>query len=240
MKPKKQIFMVTTSILALVLVAWPVHGATIKGLSKYEGELPKLKPLTMSADPICESHHHGKEVLPEVLVLGANQELANVFVYVKSGLPAKDFPAPQGEVVITQEGCQYKPHVLGVRTGQTVKILNPDGTLHNVHGVSKKNPEFNLAMPKFRTEITKVFDQEEFMFPLKCDVHPWMGAWISVMKHPYFATTGTDGLYQIADLPAGTYEIEAWHERMGAQTQTVTLAEGETKEINFNFSKPSK
>ena len=97
-----------------------------------------------------------------------------------------------------------------------------------------------MAMPKFRTETVKVFDKEEFMFALKCDVHPWMVAWLSVMPHPFFASTQTDGKFKIDNLPAGTYEIEAWHEKLGTQKASVTVAADETKEINFTFAKPQK
>ena len=212
--------------------------ATITGIVKYDGEAPKFKPIKMDADPICLSHHSA-DVLPQTLVLGDGNTVGNVFVYVKNGLAKKDYPAPQEPVVITQAGCQYDPHVLGVQIGQPVKILNPDGTLHNVHALAKANEEFNLAMPKFRTETTATFNKEEFMFPIKCDVHPWMNAWISVMPHPFFATTKPDGKFEIANLPAGTYEIEAWQEKLGTQTATITVAEGESKTADFTFTKPS-
>jgi len=214
------------------------EAATISGTVKYDGEAPKFKEIKMDADPICLTHHT-EAVYPQTLQLGAANEMANVFVHVVGGLAKKAYPAPTTEVVLDQKGCMYDPHVLGLMVNQPMKILNPDGTLHNVHAMTKINPEFNLAMPKFRTETTKTFEKAEFMFPMKCDVHPWMVAWISVMDHPYFSTTKTDGKFSIADLPAGTYEIEAWHEKLGAQKQSVTIADGETKEISFNFSKPA-
>ncbi len=226
-------------LLAIFIFPQQTHAATISGTVKYQGEVPSLKPLKMDADPICLTHHT-EAVYPQTLELGEGNTMANVFVYVKSGLEKKSYPAPQEPVVINQKGCRYDPHVVGVMVGQPVKILNPDGTLHNVHAISKINPEFNLAMPKFRTETTKVFDKEEFMFPLKCDVHPWMGAWVSVMGNPYFATTAKDGKFSIANLPAGTYKIEAWHEKLGTQIMDVTVGEGDSKETDFTFSRPAK
>lgn len=214
-------------------------GATITGKIIYDGEKPKLKEIKMDADPVCVSHN-SSAVYPQSIELGANNELGNIFVHIKSGLPKKDYPTSTEEVVIDQKGCMYHPHVVGAMVNQTVKILNPDGTLHNVHALPKTNAEFNLAMPKFRTEVTKTFDKAEFMFPIKCDVHPWMGAWVSVMGHPFFNVTKEDGIYTIGNLPAGEYEVEAWQEKLGAQTAKVTLAEGETKELNFTFSKPAK
>ena len=232
-------YLTLLSLLLSTIMTPAIDAATISGNIKYEGEVPKFKPITLDADPVCLSKHT-TPVLPQTLLLGEGNALANVFVYVKGGVPKKEYPAPSEVVVIDQKGCQYDPHVLGVMIGQTVKILNPDGTLHNVHALSKVNPEFNLAMPKFRTEVTQVFNKEEFMFPIKCDVHSWMGAWISVMSHPYFSTTKTDGKFSMGDLPSGTYEIEAWHEKLGTQTSSVTVTADETKEVNFTFSRPSE
>ncbi len=214
--------------------------ATVSGKITYEGDAPTFKPIKMEADPVCLAKH-SEAVLPETLVLGdpATKTMGNVFVRVTSGLPKQSYTAPTEPATFNQAGCRYKPHVLAVMAGQPVKILNPDGTLHNVHALPKINEEFNLAMPQFRKETTKVFDKVETApFPIKCDVHPWMGAWISVMDHPFFDVTEPDGEYRIENLPAGTYEIEAWHEKLPAQKATVTLTDGGTQEINFVFSKP--
>jgi len=225
--------------LLILCSSTPGNSATIKGLVKYEGEVPAFKEIKMDADPICLTHH-STAIFPQTLVLGPAQEMGNVFVHITKNIPKGDYPVPATEVVIDQKGCMYDPHVVGARMGQTVKILNPDGTLHNVHATSKINPEFNVAMPKFRTEITQVFQKEEFMFPMKCDVHPWMTAWVSVMAHPFFSVTKTDGIYTLDNLPAGEYEVTAWHEKLGTQVQTVAVAEGESKDVNFTFSKPAK
>jgi len=211
--------------------------ATITGKVQYKGDTPKLSEIKMDADPLCLTKHNSP-VYPQTLVLGEGNTMGNVFVHVVGGLPKKEYTPPSEPVVLNQKGCMYEPHVLGVMVGQPLKILNPDGTLHNVHGLSKINDEFNIAMPKFREEITRTFDKSEFMFPMKCDVHPWMGAWVAVMGHPYFSVTKDDGVFVIKDLPAGEYQIEAWHEKLGIQKASVVLAEGETKEINFSFSKP--
>lgn len=237
MRTTKWLVMLSAGIFWSCALA--AQAATITGTVKYDGEIPTFKEIKMDADPICLAKHTDK-VFPETLVVGEGNVMANVFVQVKSGAAKKQYPAPQDPVVLDQEGCHYSPHVFGIMVGQTLKILNPDGTLHNVHALSKVNPEFNLAMPKFRTETTKVFDKPESMFAFKCDVHPWMTAWVTVLEHPYFSTTENDGKFTIANLSAGTYEIEAWHEKLGTQVQSVTIAEDETKEISFTFSKPSK
>lgn len=216
------------------------EAASITGTAKYEGEVPQFKAIKMDADPVCLAKHSG-DVLPETLVLGdaTTKTLGNVLVRITSGLSGTNYPAPTDPLVLTQEGCRYSPHVIALMVNQPIKILNPDGTLHNIHALPKMNAEFNMAMPNFRKEMTKTFDKVETTpFPVKCDVHPWMGAWIVVMDHPFFTVTPPTGQYKIDNLPTGTYEVEAWHEKLPAQKQTVTLTEGETKEMNFTFSKP--
>jgi plastocyanin len=213
--------------------AW---AGTITGTIKYSGEAPPAKFVHMDADPVCYAVNKGNTHAP-VLVLGDNNTLGNVFVYVKSGL-TKTYPPPDQAAVITQAGCNYSPHVSGVMVGQKVKFLNPDGTLHNVHAMCQINPEFNDAMPDFRKEMEKVFNKPEFMFQVRCDVHPWMKAWIAVMPNPFFAVTGPDGKFEIKDLPAGTYTIEAWHEKLGPQTATITVKDQGTEGSDFTFSEP--
>ena len=225
------------SFMLCIIYSTSLFAATITGTVKYEGEVPKFRVIKMDADPICLTRH-SNPVYPQVLVLGEGDSMENVFVHIVGGLSDMIHAAPSQPVVLTQEGCLYAPHVLGVMVNQPLEILNPDGTLHNVHGIPKKNEEFNLAMPKFRTKITRTFDKPEFMFPMKCDVHPWMGAWVSVMDHPFFYVTKEDGIFKIENLPAGEYEIEAWHEKLGIKKAAIVVAEGDTKEVNFLFSKP--
>jgi hypothetical protein len=138
-----------------------------------------------------------------------------------------------------QVGCQYVPHVIGLMVGQPLKVLNSDGVLHNVHALPKINKPFNMAMPPTRKEATESFAKEEGMFVVKCDVHPWMQSYVGVFSHPFFAVTGTDGKYTIKDLPAGTYEIEAWHERLGTQKTKVTVGASDTQTAGFKFSPPA-
>jgi plastocyanin len=193
----------------------------------------------MDADPICVTHH-STEVLSQALLLGEGNTMGNVFVRVVSGLPAQQYPTPTEPVILDQKGCLYEPHVAGVMVNQTLKILNPDGTLHNVHATPKINAEFNLAMPKFRTEVEKTFDKAEFIIPFKCDVHPWMVAWVGVMDNPFFSVTKADGSFEIKDLPAGKYDIEAWHEKLGTQKFTVEVTADEAKVLDITFSHAKK
>jgi plastocyanin len=155
--------------------AAPAGTASITGFVHYEGEVPKLRPVTMTADPACAGKH-GQPVANEALVLGEGNALVNAFVEVTAGLPDQGWPVPSSPVLLDQQGCRYVPHVVGVMAGQTMKILNSDGLMHNVHALPKTNKEFNRAMPPNMTETEHVFPQAENAFKVKCDVHPWMGA----------------------------------------------------------------
>ena len=214
-----------------------VAASTITGTVAFTGKPPVLRPLAMDADPVCAKLHAGKPVLAEMLVLGSGNTMANVILWVSKGLPAgKTFPAPKTPVVLDQKGCQYLPHATGIMVGQPYRILNSDGILHNVHTLPKINTSFNRAMPGASKEATTTFAKPEPIFQIKCDVHPWMSAYIGVFEHPFFAATSTDGKFTISGLDAGTYVISAWHERLGTQTASVTVGGTDTKTQDFKFA----
>jgi plastocyanin len=219
--------------------AWA--GATISGSVKWDGAVPTLKALNMASDPGCVKKYAGKPApVSQALSLGAGNTMGSVFVSITSGLDAtKKHTAPTTPVVITQKGCNYSPHVFGVMVGQPVVFKNEDALSHNVHALPKDNRQFNITMPKTMTTSTpKTFRKAEPMpFRVKCDIHPWMMSYAAVMQHPYFSVTGTDGKWSIKNLPAGTYEIEAWHEKAGTQKSKVTVKDGETKQVDFTFAK---
>jgi plastocyanin len=194
----------------------------------------------MDADPMCAKKHSGP-VPNELLVLGNGNTMGNIMVWVSKGLPAgKTWPVPQTSVVLDQQGCQYKPHVMGIMVGQPYKILNSDALPHNVHTLPKVNKPFNRAMPATLKEATTKFDRAEPIFQVKCDVHPWMSAYIGVFTHPFFSVTRTDGKYTISGLEPGTYEITAWHERLGTQTTSITVGANDKKSQDFKFAVPAK
>jgi plastocyanin len=216
--------------------AGPLGTASITGSVRYEGEVPTMKRVKMEADPNC-ARKHDSPPQSEMLVLGDGNRLANVFVSVTGGLPGGSYPATEEPAVIDQQGCRYVPHVLGVMKGQTIKILNSDGLLHNVHALPKVNRVFNMAMPASRTETEVTFTEEEQAFKIKCDVHPWMGAYVQVLSHPFFDVTGEDGRFNLANLPAGSYEVTIWHERLGTETRTAEVADGQSLELDFTMSR---
>jgi len=197
--------------------------SSVSGTVTFDGKVPPLKPLAMDADPAC-AKKHSAPVPNEMLALGSGNTMGNILVWVSKGLPAgKTFPVPKEPVTLDQNGCMYKPHVMGIMVGQTYRILNSDGVLHNIHTLPKVNPSFNKGMPASLKEATTVFSKPEDVFHIKCDVHPWMSAYMAVFTHPFFSATGTDGKFTISGLDPGTYEITAWHEKLGTKTASVTV-----------------
>jgi plastocyanin len=186
----------------------------------------------MESDPYCQGQ---SAQTTETVSVGTAGALQNVFVYVKDGLGNRAFPVPTTPVVLDQKGCRYVPHVLGIQVGQPFEILSSDNTLHNVHAMPESNREFNKAHQLAGIKHTHVFSTREVMVPFKCDVHKWMTAYVGVLDHPFYAVTGADGAFELKGLPPGTYTIEAWHETLGTQTQTVTLAEKQTGAVAFTF-----
>lgn len=206
--------------------------ATLVGTVRINGTPAAQPVIQMAADPACHAAHESP-VRAQDVVVGPAGELANVFVYVKDY--NGQAPRPTAPALLDQQGCQYSPHVSGVQVGQTVQIRNSDPTLHNVHAVPKVNREFNIGQPVQGMVSEKVFDKPEVMVRFKCDVHNWMNSYMGVVPHPYFGTSNEQGSFQIANLPPGTYTLEAWHEKFGTQTQQVTVGPNEQKPVQFAF-----
>ena len=211
----------------------PATAGNLSGMVMFEGELPEAEELRMNSDPNCAEL--ATNTLSNAFV-GSDGHLGNVFMYVKEGLEGQRFPVATDTVEINQQGCRYTPHVMGIQVGQTLQITNSDPTLHNIHATPSANAEFNMGQPIQGMQFERTFENAEVMVPFRCDVHGWMNAYIGVLDHPYFAVTGVDGMFDISTLPPGDYVIEAWHERLGTQTQNVTVATGQTAEVSFTFS----
>jgi hypothetical protein len=191
----------------------------------------------MSEEAACKNKYPAPPTA-ETVVVNANGTLANVFVYVKAGLPAgATYPAPSTPVELDQSGCRYHPHVFGLRVGQPLNIKNSDPVLHNIKAKAVKNRPFNVSQPNVTTTPTvRTFAQPEVMVSLECNVHGWMNAFVGVLPHPFYAVTGADGSFSLKGLPPGTYTIEAWHEKYGTLTATVTVTGTETKTADFTFA----
>lgn len=206
--------------------------ATISGAAMLEGTAAEGAKLPMT--PECLQEHGGKASHEESVVANEAGQLKNVLVYVKSGAEKWTYGTPSDPVELDQIGCLYSPHVIAVMPDQPIKIVNSDPFLHNIHPLPKNNPEFNLGQPVKGMETIKTFSNPEIVIPVKCDVHRWMSSYIAVIANPFHAVTPEDGSFQLK-LPAGTFTIEAWHEKLGTQTQEVTVGDGESKEITFTF-----
>ena len=214
----------------------PVDAATagnIAGSVVFEGDAPSMATIDMSGESVCAAKHASTPMAEEVVVNG-NGTLANVFVYVKEGLESLQFPTP-APALLDQNGCVYIPHVLGVMVDQDITIRNSDGLLHNINATPNEQRGFNTSQP-INMESTRAFGTAEVMVPLRCDVHGWMNAYVGVLTHPYHSVSNGAGAFSLSTLPPGEYVIEAWHERYGTQTQTVTVTTGQTAEVTFTFS----
>jgi plastocyanin len=211
----------------------PGSAGSITGAIKLEGTPPAPQPVQMNSDAYCVEN--GGMPTPAVLV-GTGGALQNVFVYVKDGLGDLKFPVPEKPVLLDQKGCVYQPHVFGIQAGQNLEILNSDSTLHNVHAMPRQNREFNRGQNLAGIRHTHVFSTPEVMVPFKCNVHNWMTAYAGVLDHPFHSVTGANGAFALEGLPPGTYTIEAWHETLGTQTQSVTIGPKESKDVSFTFT----
>src|SRR5262245_7696616 len=216
--------------------AAPAAGGSgsVAGKISYDGAASPAEKVKLTADPKCAAMH--KEGLERQPIKVTDGGLADVLVYVKSG--AASAAAPSEPVTLDQKGCDYSPHMVALVAGQKLKIRNSDDTLHNIHPRPKDNTEFNIGQPRQGMESEKTFDKPEMLIPVGCDVHPWMRAFISVLSNPYFAVSAEDGTFTIKGLPAGEYEIEAVHGKLGkdkAVSGKVTVKDGETAKLDFTL-----
>lgn len=215
----------------------PATAGAVTVTVNFEGPAPKPAMMRLDGDKRCVAEVGAGERADESILLGSGSALQNVFVYVTDSLTGHVFPIPTEPVVLDQDKCRYSPRVVGVRVGQPLAIHNSDPLLHNVRAEGKVNQPFNMSTPVEGMSFTRTFATREVMVDIRCDVHAWMRAFVGVLEHPYFGTTGQDGRVTLANLPPGTYTIEAWHEVLGAQTQQITIGAKETKEVAFAFSR---
>lgn len=206
----------------------------LSGMVRFEGAVPEQAIAQLSGWSECASQHpEGNPKAGDILV--TEGKLQNVMVYIKDGLGDRVFAVPTTAVVLDQQGCLFTPRVLGVQTDQPFNMLNSDPLAHNVHGLPKNSSAWNYSLGLKGASRTTSVRKAETMIEIKCDVHPWMRAYLGVFDHPYFALSAADGRFTLKDLPPGDYTIEAWHERFGVQSQKVTLGAKETKAIEFTF-----
>ena len=213
--------------------------ATLIGAISVKGSVPKPRQIDMSADPLCVELNDKREI---DWLLTNEGGLLNAFVYLKSGdsLTTYRFPLPDSQVELHHRRCYYSPHVVGLRVGQKLLIINDDPTHHNTHPTPKLNREWNQTQPPGAEPLVKTFSLQEVLIPFRCNQHPWEKAYVGVLDHPFFAVTDQFGNYEIRGLPTGTYTLVGWHERLGEQQMEITVRSGENRRVDFTFDAEKK
>ena len=244
MKTQYRIAVLTLSLVlvAAALVRFvPRVGAAatgqIVGTVKLDGQTPHQKPIDMSKDPACAQSHGGAPAATENVVVGANGGLANVVVYISQGLTGNEAAPSSQPATIDQKGCLYVPHVVAMNVGQHLTVLNSDKTTHNIHpqpSPTGGNAQWNKSQIPGSSALDVAWSNAEIAIPVKCNIHPWMHAYIAVVKGP-FGLSNESGSFKLDNMPPGTYTLTAWQETYGTQTQTVTVAAGKPATTDFTF-----
>lgn len=212
----------------------PAVTGTVAGVVRFEGTAPKAAEIDMSQDPACVMGT--KPNFSEAYQVKGGK-LANVFVYVKEGLPKGDYGVPAAAVVIDQKGCRYVPHVAGAVMGQKVQFLNSDPTMHNVHPDAQNNSPWNVTQTPKGDPIEKTFTKPELMMKVSCNQHPWMRMYLNVVEHPFFAVSDAEGKFEIKGLPPGEYELAFVHEKLGEKTARVKVEEQKTAQVEVGLGR---
>jgi hypothetical protein len=212
----------------------PATAGSIHGFVHFTGRHPARELVDMSSDPACKEAHAGK-TLDESLIVGSKGAVANAFVHIDKGLEGKTFAVPVQPVVIDQRGCWFRPHVLGIQTGQVLQVVNSDPVTHNIHPQATVNREWNHSQGPGDTPLNRKFSKQEIMIRIKCNIHGWMHAFLGVVEHPYFAVTSDDGSFTIENVPPGTYSLAVWQEKLGTQSQQIVVAPHGTTEVDLVY-----
>ncbi len=218
----------------VLTLAWQAAAGDITGTVTLKGTPPKEKDITpLKEDPNC-GKLHSEMPTTHFYVVGAGGALADVIISVE-GISGKSTGASAQPVTIDQKGCEYSPQILAVQTDQKILVKNSDPVLHNVHDLPtvSGNKEQNMAQMPGGPELTFSFPKPEEFLKFKCDVHPWMFAWVSVFDHPYFAVSGKDGTFTIKNVPPGKYTVKAIHRKAGSATEEVEVKEGAPAKADF-------
>jgi hypothetical protein len=212
----------------------PATAGNIKGIVGFVGKRPAVKPISMDSEAGCEQLHN-KPVDGSGFAVGKDGGLANVFVYIKSGLEGKAFEPPKEAVILDQRGCMFVPRVIPLQAQQTLTVRNSDPVSHNIHPNPQNNREWNQQQSPGAPDLVRRFARPEVMIPVKCNVHSWMRSYIGVLDHPYLAVTSENGEFAWTAVPPGSYTIGAWHETFGELTENIKVSTGADSAVKFTF-----
>lgn len=213
----------------------PATAASVRGTIVYRGAKPSRTRLAMDAEAACVQMREGNPAFDEQIVLGPAGGVANAVVYIRTGLEGKKFEAPKEPVVLDQRGCLFTPRVVALQAGGALAVRNSDAIEHNVHPGPKNNREWNEGMTPGAADVIHRFARQEVMIRVKCNLHPWMRAWIGVIEHPYFAVTGPDGAFELKNVPPGDYTLGVWHEKLGELSQPAGLVPSATLSLTLTY-----
>lgn len=213
----------------------PTTAGSVSGIISFQGAAPAQVPIDMSQDPACGLSSSTPNQSEQYVV--HHGALANVYVYIQSGLGDRIYATPTTPVVLDQKGCRYVPHVLAVMAGQPIEVHNSDMTMHNVHPepIAIGNHESDITQAPHGKPVDVAFQQPETMMAVRCNNHPWMEAFINVADNPFYAITDASGHYEIHGLPPGTYTLGAAHEKLGRKEMTITIQPHATTTADFTF-----
>ncbi len=225
-------------VAAVLTTLQAVSAADIVGKITLKGTPPAEKELPLDAN--CGKLHPASKPTTRFYITDGKGGLADTFIYLKDGLTGKTIEVPAEAKVLDQKGCEYSPYVSGVQTKQKLAVKNSDELLHNVHATPAVagNKESNQAQLPKSKDLVYSYDNQEILLRFKCDVHPWMFAYVGVVDHPYYAVSAKDGTFKIANVPAGEYTLEAFHRKGGKVTQKVTVGAGNATS-DFSFTVPA-
>ncbi|WCJ60806.1 hypothetical protein NXS98_06670 [Fontisphaera persica] len=228
-----------TALLVWLAASLPAVAARVEGEVRLRGTPPPEVPVDLSNFPDCRSVRQ-EPLTTRHYVVGTNGGLANVFVFIREGLQGRSFPISTNEVVLDQYHCGFHPYMLGVQTGQVLRIKNSEPYMETVHAVALTNKGFNIAQPPHTSARFK-FDKQEILLRIKCEIHPWEFAYVGVVEHPFFAVTDTNGVFRLPEgLPPGEYVLETVHQKLGKQSQVLQVKEGATPFLRFEYISPWK
>lgn len=230
------------SIVA-AMISSSAFAGQITGTVKLDGKPPEMQPIDMSSKPEC-ANQHADPVLEETVVANDQGMLKNAVVYLKSD-NGSDLPGggvPKSAAILDQKGCVYVPHVVAMMAGQTLVVKNDDNCAHNIHSMAEKNEVFNFIEPTKGNEKAAPTQKEPEFYQVKCDIHPWMSAWVAVLDNPYFAITDDAGRFKIntGKLPDGTYTLVAWQEKYKSVEQKITLKNGSASDVRIEYEPNAK